>query len=137
MTDASAAGKMTRPGRKRIDLTGRRFGRWLVIAFARSAPRPGGTTTLWLCRCDCGVETEVSGHTLRPGKSSQCRACGELARRAHPQSQAGNRGRRAAVAGRDDRIRAAVVAGRPVAEIAASHGISRQRVRQILARPTD
>jgi len=32
-----------------IDLTGKRFGRWKVLAIHPERRRP-----LWLCRCDCG-----------------------------------------------------------------------------------
>jgi len=39
--------------RKLIDLVGRRFGRWIVIA-----PHPGPYTTEWLCRCCCERHTE-------------------------------------------------------------------------------
>jgi hypothetical protein len=47
-----------------IDLTGQRFGRWVVIAYA------GGSK--WLCVCDCGTVVVVWGHALRTGDSKSC-----------------------------------------------------------------
>lgn len=49
------------------DITGQRFGRWLVVAFNRSAAAP-----LWDCRCDCGTVRVVSGDSLRRGRSQSC-----------------------------------------------------------------
>lgn len=60
------------------DLTGRRFGRWLVVSSSRDrrAGRVIGRKTVgaikWLCRCDCGVERLVFGETLREGRSVSC-----------------------------------------------------------------
>lgn len=52
-----------------IDLTGKKFGRWTVI-------RKMGVTKFrnvrWLCKCDCGVEKEVSSESLLKGKSRSC-----------------------------------------------------------------
>ena len=55
-----------------IDLTGQRFGRWLVLGRAENSKdgRPR-----WLCRCDCGREQVVHGNSLRYGKSRGCRSC--------------------------------------------------------------
>jgi hypothetical protein len=54
---------------KRIDLTGKRFGRWTVTAYA------GGTKwrhTKWSCVCDCGARGDVDGWSLRVGHSKSC-----------------------------------------------------------------
>src|SRR5262249_38050423 len=59
----------THPMPKLIDLTGRRFGRWTVLA--RHPERDHGAT-LWLCRCDDGVERVVDGNNLRRGLSKSC-----------------------------------------------------------------
>lgn len=64
---------------RKIDLTGRRFGRLVVIReFGRDALRQ----ITWLCRCDCGTECAVSGGELRRkrlGRSSPgTRSCGCL-----------------------------------------------------------
>lgn len=52
---------------KRLDLTGQRFGRWLVLSYA------GGSK--WACRCDCGTEKAVHGSSLRRGISNGCIKC--------------------------------------------------------------
>lgn len=53
---------------KRIELTGERFGRWLVLSYAGMC-KAGGT---WLCRCDCGVERIVSSQGLRRSSTTSC-----------------------------------------------------------------
>lgn len=53
-----------------IDLTGKRFGRLLVVE--RTEGVEGRTNARWLCRCDCGNETKVLGTTLRRGESQSC-----------------------------------------------------------------
>jgi very-short-patch-repair endonuclease len=50
-----------------IDLTKKRFGKLVVIA--RSKYR----STHWLCKCDCGIEKEIDGGSLRRGQSKSCR----------------------------------------------------------------
>lgn len=56
-------------GRAPINLLGRRFGRWLVIAASdiRVAKR-----TVWSCRCDCGATALVMTNHLLRGKSVSC-----------------------------------------------------------------
>jgi hypothetical protein len=51
-----------------IDLLGKRFGTWTVLARGDLA-KPHWK---WLCRCDCGVERQVSGPNLRTGSSTNC-----------------------------------------------------------------
>lgn len=52
------------------DLTGKRFGRWLVLKETRN-PRPGPSK--WHCRCDCGKEKMEVGYTaLTGGRSLSC-----------------------------------------------------------------
>lgn len=57
--------------RELIDLTGRRFGDWIVIARGENAklgvPR-------WLCECACGARRLVRGPHLRNGVSRSCGA---------------------------------------------------------------
>lgn len=53
----------------REDLSGRRFGYWMVISFAR---RNKTGMHYWLCRCDCGTEREVLSAQLRTGGSKSC-----------------------------------------------------------------
>jgi hypothetical protein len=56
-----------------IDLTGKRFGRWTVLAIHPGRRRyRTNTTLLWICRCDCGTERAVAGHSLRSGRTASC-----------------------------------------------------------------
>lgn len=48
----------------RIDLVGRRFGRWTVVANAGAKK--------WFCICDCGTRRHVRGLSLRNGESRSC-----------------------------------------------------------------
>ena len=52
---------------KLIDLTGKRFGKWLVLG--------GHSKGKWLCRCDCGAEVMISGSNLRRGGTNGCMTC--------------------------------------------------------------
>ena len=52
------------------DLTGRRFGRLVVIEFVGSNEQGNA---LWKCQCDCGNTTIVRGTTL---KRNGCKSCG-------------------------------------------------------------
>lgn len=55
--------------RKRLKLEGQRFTRLLVIKC--TGPSKHGHVQ-WLCKCDCGKETIVSGTALVRGKSNSC-----------------------------------------------------------------
>ena len=52
-----------------IDITGERYGR--LIAIRRLDRRRNGHT-VWLCKCDCGNETEVVIGSLRNGLTRSC-----------------------------------------------------------------
>lgn len=52
---------------RRVDREGQRFGKWLVVS------RYAGS--LWLCRCDCGIEKPVGVSGLLSGRSSGCTSC--------------------------------------------------------------
>ncbi len=54
---------------KLIDLTGQKFGKWLVLN------RVHGSRVLWACKCDCGCLGEVDASNLRDGRSAQCKVC--------------------------------------------------------------
>lgn len=62
-----------------IDLTGQRFGRWVVIGrgqdYITPTKRPRPT---WVCRCDCGTVREVIGSNLTSGRTHLSRSCGCL-----------------------------------------------------------
>jgi hypothetical protein len=53
-----------------IDLTGQRFGRWVVIGKGQAAK----FAAMWQCRCDCSPDIihNVRSDHLRNGKSSSC-----------------------------------------------------------------
>jgi hypothetical protein len=53
----------------RNDLTGRRFGRFVVLAFYG---RDHKYNALWACKCDCGQLVPVVGYTLTSGASTNC-----------------------------------------------------------------
>lgn len=61
---------------KVIDLTGQRFGRYIVLSQAESQVYFDGkrnrTRTMWNCKCDCGNEKVVSSHSLRSGHVVSC-----------------------------------------------------------------
>lgn len=52
-----------------IDLTGTKYGRWFVIAYAG---RISGNEAQWYCECECGVLRTVRGAALRKGESKSC-----------------------------------------------------------------
>ena len=67
-----------RPPRR--DLTGQRYGSWLVLGFAKRERYAYGTTAnYWLCACDCGHEAMVRQSNLLTGASSGCKWCGHPA----------------------------------------------------------
>jgi len=51
-----------------IDLTGRKFGKLTVIKKAKKR----GPKLYWLCKCECGVEKEIRGSSLKAGDSTSC-----------------------------------------------------------------
>lgn len=52
-----------------IDLTGKRFGRWVVV---RRASPFGVKRVKWHCVCDCGEQRQVCGSDLNSGHSKSC-----------------------------------------------------------------
>lgn len=54
---------------KRIDLTGRRFGRLTVIQYDHTTEEGNAC---WRCRCDCGNETVVRRQNLQSGLTQSC-----------------------------------------------------------------
>jgi hypothetical protein len=53
---------------KFVDITGTRFGRWLVLSKSCTS----GKNLKWKCICDCGTEREVFGFLLKNGDSTSC-----------------------------------------------------------------
>lgn len=62
--------------RIRKDLTGKRFGRLLVIKFDKWVERRYTNVGMWLCLCDCGKECSVS--TARLNHKRGTKSCGCL-----------------------------------------------------------
>lgn len=60
---------------KFIDLTGQRFGNWLVL---KKAISDNHGNDRWFCRCGCGLEKVVVGNNLRRGGSQQCSSCAKI-----------------------------------------------------------
>lgn len=55
------------------DMTGKRFGRLLVVERADDRILPcGQRKIMWKCRCDCGEETIVMASSLRRGRTASC-----------------------------------------------------------------
>lgn len=54
--------------RKRIDMIGKRFGRWIVIKSAGNVKKH----LAYKCQCDCGKYGIVNGSNLRTGQTKSC-----------------------------------------------------------------
>ena len=54
------------------NLTGRRFGKLVVLEFSGRAK----TIILWKCKCDCGESSTVRANALTSGRTRSC-GCGE------------------------------------------------------------
>lgn len=54
---------------KKLDMIGKKFGRWTVI---EEAERQYGTRAFYLCKCECGTTKIVNGYTLRKGLTKSC-----------------------------------------------------------------
>ena len=62
------------------DLTGKRFGRLVVLRFGKSQRR----NVRWICRCDCGEKSMPFGQSLTRGQAKSCGCLGrELAAQRH------------------------------------------------------
>lgn len=53
----------------RVDLTGQRFGKWLVVAHSDESTYGNHK---WNCICECGVKRAVAQLTLKNGGSKGC-----------------------------------------------------------------
>jgi hypothetical protein len=56
--------------RSHIDITGQKFNSWTVLYKTQRTSHDG--VYYWKCRCDCGVERDVKGTSLRSGRCKQC-----------------------------------------------------------------
>jgi hypothetical protein len=57
---------------RKIDLTGKRFGKLTVI---EESGLDRSKTIMWLCKCDCGTIKEIRGNDLRQGNTISCTQC--------------------------------------------------------------
>ncbi len=55
----------------RMNITGRRFGRWLCLRYSGQR----GAHRMFYCRCNCGVERDVPYHNLTKKISNGCSSC--------------------------------------------------------------
>jgi hypothetical protein len=53
----------------KVEIVGKRFNRLVVLSEYGKTPLRSLT---YLCKCDCGVEKVIDGHTLRSGKTQSC-----------------------------------------------------------------
>lgn len=58
-----------RDARKTKDIAGQRFGRLVVLDMAYKG---ANHSWFWQCKCDCGKELIVDGHSLRTGNTQSC-----------------------------------------------------------------
>ena len=65
---AKSCGCLSKEGHP-LDLAGQRFGRLTAI---RPTEERKHTSVIWLCRCDCGNEVQVSCTDLRTGSVTTC-----------------------------------------------------------------
>lgn len=58
-----------------INISGQRFGKWIVLRLSSFREKSGAAC--WECRCGCGREFTVPGVALRMGKSKSCVHCAQ------------------------------------------------------------
>ena len=56
------------------DLTGRRFGKLVVLEYAGTNKN---RRSIWKCQCDCGIIKNISGYDLKMGKTKSCNCLGD------------------------------------------------------------
>ena len=56
------------------DLTGRRFGKLVVLEYVGTNKN---RQSIWKCQCDCGIIKNISGHDLKMGKTKSCNCLGD------------------------------------------------------------
>lgn len=72
----TTVGQKSDYSRKKLDLTGQRFGKLTVLAPAENV----GTRTAWLCQCECGNKVVKKTVHLRSGHVTTC-GCEGIAER--------------------------------------------------------
>lgn len=54
------------------DITGKRYGRILILSRAGNGGSIKKPTVRWNCKCDCGAEKVIEGHSLKNGRTKSC-----------------------------------------------------------------
>lgn len=54
------------------DLTGKRFGNWIVVSFNNTKKSGKYNYQMWKCQCDCGNNKIIEGTSLKKGNSLSC-----------------------------------------------------------------
>lgn len=63
--------------RERIDLTGQRFDKLIVLHEGETRrSRNGNSVRTWICQCECGNTIRVDTSNLTSGHTHRCRECG-------------------------------------------------------------
>ena len=57
---------------EKMDLTGQRFGRLVVLGEAEPYFKNWTTYRRWLCQCDCGTQKIIRQHCLKNGDTKSC-----------------------------------------------------------------
>ena len=57
---------------KIIDLTGQRFGKYLVLERDNTKPKGKTCKVYWVCQCNCGNIKSVRADHLKSGKTLSC-----------------------------------------------------------------
>jgi hypothetical protein len=57
---------------KLIDLTGQRFGRFIVLYREDFVKKSGKKETAYICKCDCGKTKKVAAYNLKNGHTQSC-----------------------------------------------------------------
>lgn len=60
--------------KRKENLIGKKFGRWYVLDFAPNQYSVSGKSysTMWKCKCKCGVIKNIRGRALKTGMSQSC-----------------------------------------------------------------
>jgi hypothetical protein len=59
------------------DETGKVFGRLTVIERVKMPTKQNRSRAVFLCRCACGTEINMSGNLLRKGTFKECGMCAQ------------------------------------------------------------
>lgn len=55
-----------------VDISGKRYGRLVVVEFSHYVGEKPRRKAMWICRCDCGQEIVAQGLNLHSGHTQSC-----------------------------------------------------------------